>query len=180
MNKPPRNGLFAVIPHIIAFDDKRWEGLKGGYKVPYDPRLVLRKLEADDESGPAWEQLWKELHHQGDVGEASYAAVPHLIRIQAQSSQVDWNLYALISTFEIERHRSSNPPLPAFLADSYREAWACILEIGTRDLGKTDDPLAMTSILGALPLAKGQLRLGVFIAYSDASEVNEFLEKRGV
>jgi hypothetical protein len=163
---------------MIDFDDKRWEGLEGGYKMPYDPRPGLQRLAAGDEVTAAWAEFWDELHHQGDVGEASYAAVPHLIRIHAQSPNVDWNFYALIATIEIERHRSGNPPLPAWLTESYREAWARVLELGTRDLGRTDDPLAARAILGALALAKGQLKLGAFIAHSDASEIDEFLEGR--
>lgn len=177
---PRRDGarVFGDIAGMIAFDDKRWEGLKGGYKTPYDPRPALRELEAGSDAEAVWDQLWEELHHQGDVGDASYATVPHLIRIQAESPKVDWNLYALISTVEIERHRSGNPPLPAWLTESYREAWARVLEIGSRDLARTDDPLTVTSILGALALAKGQVKLGAFIAHSDTSEVDEFLEER--
>ena len=163
---------------MISYDDKRWEGLKGGYKIPYDPRPALRHVEAGEDVEQTWEQLWEELHHQGDVGEASYAAVPHLVRIQAQSSKVHWNLYALISTIEIERHRRGNPQLPAWLAESYREAWKRVIEIGTRDLARTNDPLAVRSIIGALALAKGELKLGAFIAQSDPSEIGEFLDER--
>jgi hypothetical protein len=169
---------FADFPRMIAFDDKQWDGLKGGYKIPYDPRPVLRQLEAGSDAKSAWTELWEELHHQGDVGEASYASVPHLVRIQANRPDVDWNLYALISTIEIERHRRGNPPLPSWLAESYRDAWVRVLEIGYRDLGRTGDPLATTSILGALALAKGQIKLGAFIAHSDASEIDDFLETR--
>jgi hypothetical protein len=163
---------------MIAFDDKQWDGLKGGYKQPYDPRPVLRRLETESDTEEAWAELWEELHHQGDLGEASYAAVPHLVRIQAQGSSANWNFYALVSTIEIERHRRGNPPLPAWLTESYREAWVRVLEIGCRDLGRTNDPLATTAILGALALAKGQLKLGAFVAHSDASEIDEFLETR--
>jgi hypothetical protein len=163
---------------MITFDDRRWEHLKGGYKTPCDPRPVLRRLEAGGNGRAEWDQLCDELHHQGDVGEASYASVPHLVRMQAQSRTVDWNLYALVSTIEIERHRHGNPPLPSWLAESYRKAWLRVVEIGTRDLGRTNDPLAVRSILGAIALAKGQLRLGAFIAHSDLSEIDEFLEKR--
>jgi hypothetical protein len=163
---------------MIALDDKRWDGLKGGYKQPYDPRPVFRRLEAGEDTEAAWAELWNELHHQGDVAEASYATVPHLVHIQARGQDANWNFYALISTIEIERHRRGNPPLPAWLTESYREAWFRVLEIGCRDLGTTNDPLATTAILGALALAKGQLKLGAFIAHSDASEIDEFLETR--
>lgn len=146
--------------------------------MPYDPRPLLRQLEAGGNAEAAWAKLWEELHHQGDVGEASYAAVPHLVRVQANRPDVNWNMYALISTIEIERHRRGNPPLPAWLAESYLDAWVRVLEIGCRDLRRTHDPLATTSILGALALAKRQLKLGAFIAHSDASEIDELLETR--
>jgi hypothetical protein len=163
---------------MIAFDDKRWEGLQGGYRVEFDPRPALHDIEAGRRIKAAWELLWEELHHQGDVGEASYAAVPHLVRILEARSKVDWNFYALISTIEIERHRRRNPAVPAWLRNSYRDAWRRIPEIALRDLGRTDDPVAVTSILGALAIAKGQLKLGVFIAYADPSEIDEWLEDR--
>ena len=60
---------------MIAFDDKRWEGLKGGYKVLYDPRPALRELESGSPVEPIWKELWEDLHHQGDIGEASYCSV---------------------------------------------------------------------------------------------------------
>jgi hypothetical protein len=64
------------------------------------------------------------------------------------------------------------------LAESYRGAWDRVVQIGTRDLSRTEDPLAVTGILGALALAKGELKLGAFIADSDASEIDEVLEER--
>ena len=67
---------------MIEFNDKRWEGLKGGYKQPYDPRSALRRIEAGEPSDADWKELFDELHHQDDGGEASYAAVPHLVRIR--------------------------------------------------------------------------------------------------
>lgn len=91
---------------------------------------------------------------------------------------MNWNAYSLISTIEVERHRRGNPPLPAWLAESYRDSWVRVLEMGCRDLGRTNDPLATMSIPGALALAKGQLKLGACIAHSDMSEVEELLETR--
>ena len=80
---------------MLSFDDERWNHLTGGYKTPFDPRPSLRKLENQDDSVAAWEELWEELHHQGDVGDASYAAVPELVRIHRIKSAADWNLYGL-------------------------------------------------------------------------------------
>jgi hypothetical protein len=163
---------------MIPLDDKRWAGLKGGYKLPFDPRPVLRQLETGGNPQACWDTLWNELHHQGDVGEASYAAVPHLVRIAAGSSRVDWNFYALVGTIEIERHRKTNPPVPGWLLESYRQAWRDLLHLAIRDVPRTGETVTVTAVLGALALAKGQLKLGTFILHSDASEVNEWLEER--
>jgi len=163
---------------MISLDDKRWAGLKGGYKLPFDPRPVLRQLETGGNPHGCWDTLWNELHHQGDVGEASYAAVPHLIRIAAGRSFVDWNFYALVGTIEIERHRKTNPPVPGWLLESYRQAWRELLHLAIRDLPRAGDAVTVTAVLGALALAKGQLKLGTFILHSDASEVDELLEER--
>src|SRR5947208_2158398 len=56
---------------MLSFDDERWNQLTGGYKIPFDPRPSLRKLESQQDTAAAWEELWEELHHQGDVGDAS-------------------------------------------------------------------------------------------------------------
>jgi hypothetical protein len=101
--------------------DVRWEELEGGYRHAYDVRPALARLSAGDPR--AWEELWEELHHQGDVGEASYAAVPGLVSICSDHRPADWNLYALSATIEQARHTGDNPPLPAWLAEDYALAW---------------------------------------------------------
>jgi hypothetical protein len=163
---------------MIDFDDKRWEGLNGGYKIVYDPRPALRELESGSPVEPIWHELWEDLHHQGDVGEASYAAVPYLVRHISRSEKPDWNPYGLVAVVEIERHRKGNPPLPRWIADAYSEAWGELLSLASRDLQATDDPITVRTILGVMALTKGELKLGAFIVESDTSEIAEFLETR--
>lgn len=160
---------------MIPLDDPKWLTLQGGYRIPYNPCSALKKIEDNEDVNEAYEELWDELHHQGDVGEASYAAVPHLVRIQ-KNKEADWNMYALVSTIEIERHKKSNPPLPEWLTQPYHQAWLDIVDIAIRDLKVSKDPLVISSTLGALALAKHELKLGVFISYADESEIDEVLE----
>jgi hypothetical protein len=61
---------------MLPLDDPRWKILTGGYRVPYDVSVPLGKLFEQGESKELWDELWQELHHQGDIGPASYAAVP--------------------------------------------------------------------------------------------------------
>jgi hypothetical protein len=56
-----------------------------------DPRPLFSQPESEQTREPAWDELWEELHHQGDVGEASYASVAHLVRIHRTGVVVDWN-----------------------------------------------------------------------------------------
>jgi hypothetical protein len=104
---------------MLSFEDQRWNDLKGGYKMPYDPRPALRNLEQQQNAGAAWEELWEELHHQGDVGDASYAAVAELVIIQRTRSAADWNLYAMVAIIELARTESQNPHVPDWLSEDY-------------------------------------------------------------
>ena len=100
----------------LDFNDERWAGLVGGYRTPYDPRPALRSLEERKGVEEAWHELCTELYHQGDVGEASYAAVPHLVRIYEEQGIPDWNTYALAATIEEARQVGKNPHLPTISA----------------------------------------------------------------
>jgi hypothetical protein len=163
---------------MLAYEDPRWKQLKGGYKVHYDPTLALRKLESGIDVDDAWEELWEELHHQGDIDEASYAAVPNLVYIHQTTRSLDWNLYALVSIIEVERHRKINPPLPAWLADSYHDAWKTLLKLALEDLRETDDDTTVQSLMGAVALGKGRLKLGAIISKFTEDELLEILEQQ--
>src|SRR4051812_14516693 len=114
---------------MLDFNDQRWDHLKGGYKTAYDPRPSLRKLERRQDTTAVWKEFWNELHHQGDVGDASYAAVPELVRICRNGLDADWNLYAIVATIEVARTEGENPPLPEWLKDDY---FAAIQELAVR------------------------------------------------
>src|SRR5205807_237371 len=149
----------------------KWNELLGGYKVPYNPADSLKRLEGGED---VWDELWQELHHQGDVGEASYATVPHLVRIAKSLPHRDWNFYGLVATIEIERHRKSNPPLADWLAEGYGEALRVMLELAIADLRTVENRDTIRSILGAIALAKGELKLGALISYGSDAQVDEF------
>ena len=161
---------------MLDFSDKRWTEMEGGYGVKYDPRGALRRLE-EGHTEDAWEELWNELHHQGNIGVASYASVPHLVRIHAQRGIPDWNTYALIGTIEIERNNHSNPTIPDWLEGSYREAWEKLLEMALEELTRVDDETTITSILGIIALAKGHRNLGRVVLYFTEDERLEILKQ---
>jgi hypothetical protein len=139
----------------MQLDDPRWANLKGGYNLPYDPRPALQKLQSNTDTPTAWHELWEELHHQGDVGEASYATVPELVRIHRVRHHLDWNLYALVATIELARDDRRNPPLPGWLEAEYSQALAELAKIGISQLNSAKDNESVRAILAIVAIAKG-------------------------
>jgi hypothetical protein len=153
---------------MLNLDDKRWEGLEGGYRVPFDPRPLLLKLESGEDVAAVWHELWEELHHQGDVGEGSYAAVPHLVRIYRQRGVLDWNAYAIVAIIELARGRGKNPDLPMWLESDYFSAIRELAEIGMVEYQSAKEPEDVRVILGILAIQKGARTHGKFLVeYSE-------------
>lgn len=158
----------------MQMDDDRWTGLNGGYRITYDPRDALRRLEEGDTA--AWQELWQELHHQGDVGEASYAAVPQLIRVHRSRGVADWNTYALIAAVEEARHSDRNPPMPEWLREDYDAAWRDLQSLAMAEFTAADSDELVRCILAVLALSKGKVELGR-ICMLTPNEWDEILTK---
>src|SRR5262249_51956650 len=157
---PPRESRFVVglttfeKRAAMNFDDPRWEGLQGGYRIPYDPRNALRSLENKTNVDQAWGELWNELHHQGDVGPASYAAVPELVRIHASRTIPDWNVYAIVAIIEQARYEDRNPEIPPWLSNSYQAAWRQLVDLGLKDLRQAEDTTLVSSIIAVVAIGR--------------------------
>jgi hypothetical protein len=159
---------------MLNLDDQRWNNLKGGYRLPFDPRSLFRKLELSEDVENAWAELWGELHHQGDVGEASYAAVPHLVRIYRQRGIADWNTYAFVATIELARGQGKNPKVPDWLESDDFAAIHELAKIGLTEREGTTDPDQVRGILSMLAIDKGTRTYGrVLLNYSE-EELDEF------
>ena len=161
----------------MLLTDSKWSTLVGGYRLPYDPRPEISKLAVNLDDESAWAELWENLHHQGDVGEASYAAVTALVDLYGSENFPDWNLFALATTIEVERHRKGNPSLPEWLSDDYQSAWRKLDQLALATLQETADSETVQSALAVLAIARGDLKLGALIIHLDGSELDEILEQ---
>jgi hypothetical protein len=104
---------------MLRFDDDRTNSFLGGYLTAFDPRPTLRNLASNEGVNEARRVLWEGLHHQGDVGKASYAAVPHIVRIHNERGADDWNTYALVAVIELARAMGKNPDVHSRLREEY-------------------------------------------------------------
>ncbi len=158
---------------MLSFDDQRWNTLLGGRRARYDLRPALSKLQSGSIVMRVWYGLWNELHHQGDVDGASYASVPHLVRIYKERPTANWNIYAIVATIDLARERNKNPEVPAWLGDSYFQAIQELAIFGSKEILQSSGPELVWSILAVLALPRGaRTRAWFLLNYSE----NELLD----
>jgi hypothetical protein len=156
--------------------DEHWATLQGGYRQPYDARPALRRFAAGDLA--VWEEFWQELHHQGDVGEASYAAICEIVRVHAASPKPDWNVFALAVAVEEARNSAGNPALPAWLTSDYEAAWRHLEVRALTDFPGATSEEMVSSILAVLALSKGNRTLARMALLTE-DEREEMLREAG-
>jgi hypothetical protein len=140
---------------MLALDDTRWNNLTGGYRTPFDPRPLLARLGTEQDTATVWNELWEELHHQGDIGETSYAVIPHLVRIHRMRGVVDdWNTYAIVAIIELARTETKNPKIPEWLEQDYFRAIEELAEVGMADILRTKNRMPCEPYSASLRLPK--------------------------
>lgn len=165
---------------MITLDDQIWNTLEGGYKLPYDVSIPLKKLEqATDvnEMEEVWNELWNELHHQGDVGMASYLALPQLARIGTNKNLYNWNLLGICSVIEQQRQLGNNPPLPEKYQDYYMDGLSLLKQLVIANIHKETDEDTFRFALSALAVCTGQVKLSKAITELDDDVLEAFLEQ---
>src|SRR5690349_19509472 len=119
---------------MLSLDDPAWSKLTHAYGSASDIPALLRQLTDAPGAHEGWESepwfsLWSSLCHQGDVFDASYAAVPHIVEIACEAHQpIDFGFFQLPAAIEISRNNGKGPPVPLSLGDAYQRAIARLPE----------------------------------------------------
>jgi len=166
----------------VELSNKIWQELKGAYRILYDASVPLSKLEHSNDSDlikKIWNELWDELHHQGDVGIASYLAVPQLIRIGIKKDIFDWNLLALCSVIEQQRHSNNNPNLPLEFQENYHKGLSDLKEYVIKKLLNNNlDRTTFIIALSTIATCDGRTKMGkAIMEMEDEDLLDEFLER---
>ena len=162
----------------MELSDERWGTLLGGHRIPYDPVAALRAIQFGDDTKSAWAELWEGLHHQGDVDEASYAAVTAIAELVSAGRTTDWNAFAIAVTVETARRADQNPPVPGWMTSEYAKAWGQLFDAGLAALPSAADENLISSILAVLACHKGQVALAR-VAMCDETERQEMIDEIG-
>ena len=164
----------------MNLQNDKWTNLDGGYKMPYDASTPLRQLRLTDEPklvAGIFAELWDNLHHQGDIGLASYFSVPLLVDICIEKGSLDWNFVGLCLLIEHCRLSGDNPVLPKELEYSYFASLNKLEQYLLDNLKKIKDETTLRLTLSLFATLNGQRDLGKAIQQLDEDILEEFLDK---
>ncbi|HWY09791.1 MAG TPA: hypothetical protein VN026_00625 [Bacteroidia bacterium] len=168
------------VEKTMDLDNKIWQTLDGGYKIPYDVSHPLKKLRSTSDEkiiADIFADLWDNLHHQGDVGLSSYLALPHLATICIDKKSFDWNFIGLCVVIEHFRKSNHNPRLPDEYKNDYFDALKRLEQYLLTNFKNIKDPTTLRLTLALLATVNGQVELGKAIENLDEDMVKDFLEQ---
>lgn len=147
-------------------DTGDWARLTDANGEPYDPRPALKAI-ANGDADAGYDELWRRVHHQGDLGTAAYAVVPNLVSLMSDRASPDWRAYALIATIEERRKADANPSIPDWLEGSYATAMREVVEPALSHLHGAENDVDVRSLLAVLAHAKGQRTVGAIALWTE-------------
>ena len=162
---------------------EEWSTLDHAYGRADDIPKLLLTVEADASPKTSYDQepwfsLWSALCHQGDVFSASFAAVPHLLRIAKTAvGPCAWDLLGLPVSIELARVRSGQK-VPTELAADYQLALHELPEIVALQSSWEWDYVFAQAATAALALSMYHPDLAEAIMELGPTEVKSFLEDR--
>ncbi len=165
---------------MINLNDQIWKTLEAGYRIPYDVSIPLKELQNTTDPKMVekiWNELWNELHHQGDVGLASYLAVPQLVRIAKLKNFYNWNLLGICAVIEQQRLLGNNSVLPEQYHDYYFGGLNELKEFVLANITQKTDDTTFRIALSLIAACSGQIKLSKAIGELEDDIMNEFLEQ---
>lgn len=163
----------------LPLDSPRWLELEHAYGQAEDIPSLLRQLDtlppSSGEDAP-WFLLWSELAHQGDVYSASFAAVPHVVRVLARAPmQADAGYFQFPAWVEICRQRRGIE-LPPDLQAPYLAALAALPGlVAAASQGRWDDEF-LSCALAAVAAAKGSVDVAEALLALSPATARAFLD----
>ncbi len=163
---------------LLSLDSPAWSELEHAYGDAADIPALLRRLEeqpsCDAEKEP-WFTIWSALAHQGDVYSASFAAVPHIIRmLKTAPLEADTSFFQFPTWVEICRHKNG-VKIPDTLEKPYSEALSELPSLVAAVAGREWDAEFLRSALAAIAAAKGFPAVAEAVQEIDPEIATEFM-----
>lgn len=165
---------------MLALDSPRWAELRTAYGAAVDVPAMLRDLESvpnsQDYRDEPWFSIWSALAHQGDVYSASYAAVPHVVRVLATAPErAGYQYFGFPAWVEICRQRNGKA-IPDDLRDPFFDALARLPALAAAAAARPWDEAMLQSVLGAIAVTKGTVDVAEAASELTPEVAREFLD----
>ena len=155
----------------LPLDSPRWAQLTQAYGGAEDvPRLLeaVACIGSEDARAEVWFALWRTLHRPAEAYSASYAAVPHLLRIsRALGLRERAEAVHLVTRIEVCRRSERSDAMPPDLVEAYAAAVESLPQV-VGEVAAVPWPADIAQIFSAAllvgkrqpALARGVLELG--------------------
>ncbi|MEZ5427094.1 MAG: hypothetical protein R2747_12565 [Pyrinomonadaceae bacterium] len=164
---------------MIELSENVWRQLEHAYGEASDIPSLLKQLSEypvyESYKSEPYFSLWSALCHQGDVYSASYAAVPHIVRLLVQNpdrATVDYVLLPIC--IEIARLNGNGPEINTEVEESYfsslKEIIQIMPQVSVRDEGD------VRVLAAAVAVVNGNASLGDAILELSNDVLEEFSE----
>lgn len=164
---------------MLSLTSSRWSELHHAYGAASDiPELLLQLSTLPESNGKAepWFSLWSALAHQGDVYEASFAAVPHVVDAAATNPlQADSVYFQFPAWVEICR-KKQGIDVPSELSAAYFDALSKLPSLVAAASGRQWDADFLQCALSAIAAAKGQTIVAEAVQELSPEVAGEFME----
>ena len=141
----------------------------------------LRSLPDSAGEAEPWFGIWSALAHQGDVFDASYAAMPHVVEALSLSPETAvFDFFMFPAWVEVCRV-NGGPPIPEDLRDAYFAALARVPDLVAIAARQSMTTEKLTCAVAAIAAAKGQTDIAEVILELTpevAKDVREWLAER--
>jgi hypothetical protein len=164
---------------MLRLDSPKWSQLQHAYGVASDIPDLLRQLEslpASKGEREPWFSIWSSLAHQGDVYPASFAAVPHVVRVLAKApSKADSSYFQFPAWVEVCRQKKSMP-VPKELKTAYFLALEQLPGLVAEATDRKWDACFLACALSAIAAAKGFGSVAEAVLEMKPEVAEEFME----
>ncbi|WP_139202927.1 hypothetical protein [Pseudoxanthomonas sp. GM95] len=161
---------------MLSLDDPAWSDLQDAYGSAEAIPLLLAQLKTFPDKSHAesepWFSLWSALCHQGDVYQASFAAVPHIVATLASAPRrASFDYFLIVACIEVARHER-NVEIPKALRDAYLEALAQMPALAGKTLVPGVTAELCISALAASAAAAGQLATAALLTDMELDDID--------
>jgi hypothetical protein len=164
---------------MLSLDSPRWSQLRHAYGPASDIPGLLRELGSVPASGgekEPWYTLWSALAHQGDVYDASFAAVPHVVEVLAGAlDRADFSYFQFPAWVEICRVKNE-VEIPGDLQSAYFEAMGRLPLLVGAAANREWDEGYLRCALAAVAAAKGQITIAEALLELSPDIAEKFME----